>query len=880
METVDELLSLHGGISQQDVSLRLPQQVEDSLNCYHTIESGTRRRNPTVAVNTSVGINSECWTYEYDRGLSDVDNEKYSIIYDYDGFRAIDLNSGESVPVIDNSDDYMLPFTSKTGYAAVTIKDTTFIVNRNKTCVMQTSDFNQTITEDLYITKSSLNISKDAPEGEEGIFVAFDAPTAVYLKVNVEYTYGGETYEYSTNKNIASTDLTIEQEGDSYKVRNVNNYLQATIDEAISTVLVPSVGSFKYYSDSALTSETLLQSNELIGSVSYQVTTTLLGTASGAVTTFPIIVKSSELTVYNSFSDEDLHFKTAYLWIKRSDPIDGYVYNVTVKVGDTSTTITSSEMLSTTEVSQDISTQLNEVVGITAEYDGNIVKISGDITNIYTSDNYGNLAIGYLWKTISTEADLPSSMPYDGALIEVGGQNNYDKSYWLVSEEGKWTESLKYSTPYVIDNSTMPHKLTRQYNSTDGSVYFQVEPMEWNDREVGDNDNSEQPSFIGTSISDIFFTSNRLGFLTPNSVAMSEVGKYYNFWKTTQVAILASDRIDVDIESKSALKLHYVEFLQENMLIFGERKQYIVQQDGVLSSATISVEPLSSYDINVKVRPYAIDNKLFFLAKNGDYNAMYTYEYEDENAVSSAKCVSTHIPQLLYGDIDEITGSSVNNTIFLKSRTYSDTVYVYKYLDLDNRNVQSAWSIWKFNGSIYSIFSTQNRLYMLMTRIDTQSDDTDWILFEGTWNDEGFWYDDSTWRDDELNYTDNIEYLDIIPQDVSDTFLDNGLVKYTSSIKLSEYLPQVGEGKRISDKINLKTIYVKASDDSIFELDIYHKSRDESRTISQEYVLGRKPYIMGKAKDTEISISSTGGDGFEINGVAIEARINNRSKSI
>lgn len=860
---VDELISFHGGISQQDISLRLPQQVEDSINCYHSLEYGTRRRNPTEAIGSTSGVNSQCWSYEYDRGLSGSSNEKYSILYDENGFRVIDMTTGNNVNVEDNSGTYMQPFTSKTGYSAITVKDTTFITNRNKYCLSNTivGDYN-TEYDICSITSNQYKISRNGVSSST-------VPRNISVSIEM-YLYGNK-YTFDSTINLELSDYTVI----GPVIFNSGNYecditsrLNGVLDDAIKVILESRVTDFYYYgNNSFLYHDSNLSSNLSVSmTIVEDAETTNVTTPSTSFGTATLTPNMTPVDYNNAI----------YLWIKRSDPVDGYTYNVDIN----GTVVTSTGMLTTEEVASDLATQLSALSGITAEYNGNIVKVvtTFDISLVSVNDDYGNLAIGYFWKNVTTEDSLPNVMPYDGVLIKVGGKNNYDAEYWLTTVEGKWVETVAPESTISIDNTTMPHKITRQYDAN-GVIKFVIEPIYWNNRLVGDDENSKVPSFINSCIVDLFFHANRFGFLTPNSVVMSEVGEFYNFWKTTQVAVLDSDRIDIEVESNKAIKLHYIDFLKNDMIIFGERNQYKLEYNGILSSATLYATQISSYEISTSCRPLSIGDKIYFTTYSEPYNSLYVMKYNSDETISKAECVSKQVPQLVYGAVDELVGSASDSIIFIKSKLDSNTIYVYKYLENDNKLVQSSWFKWTFNAEIYSIFVSNSNLYMLVTR-DGVVGDNRWLLSSGVFDDSLKWIDEETWNDTSSVTYNNVEKIKLTPIDINDSFLDNGETEYVSEFTLSEYLPRTRYNIRLSDKINLKTIYIKSDSDSKFELDIIHKNRDLTRTIDSKYVIGKKPYIMGKAKDVAISVKSVDDYGFEVNGVAIEARINNRSRSI
>lgn len=708
-DIVNEQISLYGGVSQQSPILRLNSQVANSVNCYHTVEQGTRRRNPTSLISNAIGVTSNSWIYSYDRGTASSLSEKYSVVINESGIRVIDLLTGNNVPVINTSGTYLAPF-SITGYSACTVKDVTFITNRNKLCTIKTK-----------------------------------------IEPNVDLS------------------------------------------------------------------------------------------------------------------------QTAFIWIKRADVIDGYNYNVTVN----GSTVTTTAIKSTTAVATDLATKIDALSGVVAVSSGNIVKITGTITSVLTSDNVGDTAIGYIWKTVPTDNDLPSSMPYD-AIVQIGGTDKSVPKYWLKVLDGRWVETRDPNINYELNASTMPHKLTRLFD-LNGDVYFKFEPTVWDNREVGDESTSANPSFIGNSIVDIFFYRNRLGFITANNILFSEDGFYYNFFKTTQVSALDTDRIDISVDAKKAIRLHYVEFVQDDMILFGDRTQFKISHTGILSSKTVSASIISEYDMNTKVRPLSIDDRLFFIAKNSNYSSVFAYYKDNYDEVNKADNISVHIPSYLDSDISQIVGSSVNSVVFFRSSTNKNTIYVYKYLITNKKLEQSAWSKWIFNGDIHAIFTSESKLHIILERNDSVTDDN-YTLKNGVWNDEYVWEDEYPYYDSLSSSTSNLEVMNIVPDSIDSSFYDVGTVEYSSDIELSEYIPKAKDVARISDKVQLKTIAIISSDGSEFDLSITNKGN--SRSVDKKYAVNRRLYIGGKPKENKVSIISDSDKGFEINGIAVEARIINRSTKI
>ena len=724
MDIVSETLGLYNGVSTQDEILRLSNQVSESINCYHTLDMGLRRRNPTSILSQDVGVTTETFIYNYERDIE----EKYSIIVSDGNMKAIDLSDGTSKVVnnVSSSFNYLTPF-SNSGFSAVTVKDTTFIVNKNK----------QVLSNDVVSTNPYLN--------------------------------------------------------------------------------------------------------------------------------------------------------TVIIWVKRAEPVTGYKYYVKINnseqitieksaTDDTGTTTINeaTDPLSTFGVAKMIAYKLG-LQGYTCEVVGNLVKVTHtSITNVVAFDNVGDTAITYIWKNVQGETELPAEFPtaWNNFTVAVGGKTSSLSQYWLKYVDGLWLETYDPSRYGRLNATTMPHKLTRKVDGL-GEVYFDFEVITWDNKEVGDSEYSKDPSFIGNYITDIFFYRNRLGFLSKDGITFSQDGNYYNLYRSTQVNVLDSDRIDVIVDSKKVLNLQYAEFLQDDIILFGDKSQFRLNvNSGTLTPYTISATMISEYDVNTDIRPFVIDDRIIFLAKNINTSSVYMFTKDKLGVVNSAECISAQVPDYIDGNIRQIAGSSVNSVLFFRSNLNKDTLYVYKYYEQGNELIQSAWSKWKFDGDIFNIFVSESKLYIVLNRFNRLTDEQ-WFFTDGKINDEYEWNDEYPILDSLDTARSNIEVLDIFPVGIDSVFYDIGTVEYSSDVTLSRYVPKQNDKARLSDNVSLKTVSVKAVDDSKFDIVITNKGN--SRIVDKKYAINRRLFVGGKPKETSIKISSDSSLGFEINGIAIEARINNRS---
>lgn len=138
------LTNINQGVSQQHSEARDETQVDEMINCIPDISRGIFRRNPISTISTTDNLftsNPNFFSYSFNRG----DDSKYIVqINSNNQIRVIDSITGSEVlaPVsntylaVAGGDTYNNIYDS---FSAITIKDFTFIVNRNKTTEYSTT---------------------------------------------------------------------------------------------------------------------------------------------------------------------------------------------------------------------------------------------------------------------------------------------------------------------------------------------------------------------------------------------------------------------------------------------------------------------------------------------------------------------------------------------------------------------------------------------------------------------------------------------------------------------------------------------------------------------------------------------------------------------
>ncbi len=534
----------------------------------------------------------------------------------------------------------------------------------------------------------------------------------------------------------------------------------------------------------------------------------------------------------------------AFYWIKKSfdngggTAGDGYTYEVVLN-GTTYSKNHADSIAAINALEADITAG-----GYTVKTSGSIMRITRATSFTFESgDSWGNQAsVGWM-NSVAKIGDLPASMngftdSEVGTIAITGTDRDNFTNYYLMWEEDHWTETYKEGFNAIFDKKTLPAKLAQVDENTFNFSFND----EWEDRRKGDEDSNPVPSFIGFSISNMFFFKNRLGFTSEENVILSEAGGYYNFFATTAMEILDSDPIDAGVDSNTVSVIRNVNATAGALTLWADNAQFLLSGGEVLSPATTRISQTSSYDCDNSLSPVVIDNEIIFFNKKGSNLEALSYAPASLQAdKSSAESISAHIPTYLPNTIDTVAVSSANNLMFLKDANDNNTLYVYKYHIQGGQKVISAWFKWTIDEEIKAIEVLANTLFILAN-------------------------------------TNDIFKMDLEPKDIDSNFQDKGTVNYESKVVMSSYNLETRQGtKTIREPFYIKNIKVNTK--GKVNLDIINSERLNTKTVNTKHI-HRRLVIGGNSEKINVGFSTSYDTGCAIDTISVEGRLQARSRNI
>lgn len=343
-----------------------------------------------------------------------------------------------------------------------------------------------------------------------------------------------------------------------------------------------------------------------------------------------------------------------------------------------------------------------------------VTKGTIQIKTVEIRDGYNGMAMYGIYKAVQNFNNLPHTAP-EGFTVQVKGATNVADDYYVRYDGGTqlWEECARPETKTTLDASTMPQGLIRNADMT-----FTLKPLEWGDRDVGDVDSNPEPSFVGSTLNDIFFYRNRLGVISGENVILSRSADFFNFWFGSVVEMQDTDPIDLAVSHNSVSILYNAVPFEEELLLFSNDTQFLLHTDGVLSPKNCSISEVTEFTCLPSVRPVGVGRRVYFPSERAEFTSIKEYYTVDTTTnVKDAQEVTSHVPSFIRNGVYKIIASNTENILGFFSTGAEDKIYIYKYLFVDGERLQSSWSYWKFNGArILGGGFINSTLYLVLDR--------------------------------------------------------------------------------------------------------------------------------------------------------------------
>lgn len=353
------------------------------------------------------------------------------------------------------------------------------------------------------------------------------------------------------------------------------------------------------------------------------------------------------------------------------------------------------------------------VQGLVVIKGSNWIQLIGKLKDLTVSDGFNGEALKLFIDTTPRFEILPSTAP-EGFTVLVKGEKESDDDYYVKydSKEHIWKECAKPNITIKYDFTTMPYILRREADGT-----FTCTTADWNERKTGDEDSNPTPSFVGNKINDIFFFRNRLGIIAGEAVNLSRTSDFFNFWVDSATSIVDTDPIDLQVSHNRVSTLYNAVPFNQDLYLFSDQTQFILRAEGVLSPKTAVIDQVTEFDADTWIKPIGVGRNLYFTAHKTDFTTVQEYfAVADSTTQKNATDVTGHVPNFLKNSIYSLKACNNENLLIALSDNQRDTMYIYKFLFLNDSKAQASWSRWTFDGEIIGADFINSVMYLVINR--------------------------------------------------------------------------------------------------------------------------------------------------------------------
>lgn len=662
--TSGNIPSLIQGVSQQPHALRLPSQLEGQENCYSSPVEGLTNRPPTehIAVISNEPLEEGALLHTINRSVT----QRYKAIISNGYVQVFDLEGNEKT--VNSVDESVIIMLDKAATGA----------------------------------------------GQVYIIAAAPGETSIDFTVS-GLGVGTVALQMSVDNSVWTTEATRTADGTTagvaipagalYVRANVTAYTSGTIDVTIT------YKNMRY----------LLVTNS---------PTEDIRAVTVADTTFLVNKTKTPAMLLNETPARNAE---ALVFVKQGNYSGNYYIYID---GTQRAAYTTSDTVVSTIRTENIATELyNDLVawggaGFSFSRVGSTIwisKSSGSFT-CRVEDSNGGADIYVFAGTTQTFSELPVIAP-DGFVIGIQANPDVEDSdpYYVKAEVNQtgdtfgpvtWTECAAPGILYIIDETTMPHTLTRE---ADGTFTYEAAP--WVDRVVGDDNTNSAPTFIGNPINECFFYKNRLGFLADDSFIFSETGEYYNFWRTTITQLKDTDPIDFSARHTKVAILQSVVPFNKGLILFSDQTQFNIPGDVALTSKTVRADVVSEFESDISVRPVNAGKVIYFIFNRGSYAGVKELFVSQSNADNmDADDTTAHVPAYIPSGVFSLSVSTLANIAAVLTTGDPSAIYLYKTEWNNEKKVQSAyfrWNLDDYTDSDVKVLSgdfIEDTLYLLVQR--------------------------------------------------------------------------------------------------------------------------------------------------------------------
>lgn len=252
-------------------------------------------------------------------------------------------------------------------------------------------------------------------------------------------------------------------------------------------------------------------------------------------------------------------------------------------------------------------------------------------------------------------------------------------------------------------------------------------------RAVGDSVTSPLPFLFGKQITYMGMIQDRLLIAAGSVLFLSRPGDYLNWWRKSVLTVDDADPIEMfALGAEDDVVTAGVPY-DRSIVLFGKRKQYIINGRQNITPQNASVVVMSSYEDATEADPQASGNFVFYGKSRNGFTSLHQIQTGLVAEAPETYEISKQLDTYMEGRPVQILPILAPNTLFIRTTGNRQTIYLYTYMDSPDggQRLFDSWSKWKWHailGNVLGMTYSDGELVVFTLRAAPNgANDTWWV---------------------------------------------------------------------------------------------------------------------------------------------------------
>jgi hypothetical protein len=153
-------------------------------------------------------------------------------------------------------------------------------------------------------------------------------------------------------------------------------------------------------------------------------------------------------------------------------------------------------------------------------------------------------------------------------------------------------------------------------------------------------------------------------------------------------------------------------------MLFSAKTQFVLRGADLLTPKTVTISPVTEYDVSESIRPLALSSHIYFNFKRNSFEGLLEYTVDNNTETYGAAEITEQVNKYIPSNIVRMEGSSSENMIIIQSDSDYKKLFVYKYFWQGREKIQSSWMSFTFAREVRAFKFIESTLHIITTDSD------------------------------------------------------------------------------------------------------------------------------------------------------------------